>query len=44
MNPKPEELAKWVKREEIAKAVVFLASDEASGIMGQIVDVPGKLF
>lgn len=44
MKPSPEDLAKWVKREEIAKAVVFLASDEASGILGQIVEVPGKLF
>lgn len=44
MNPAPEELAKWVKREEVARAVVFLVSDEASGIMGQVVEVPGKLF
>ncbi len=44
MKPDPEQLAKWVRREEIAKAVVFLASDEASGIMGQIIEVPGKLF
>lgn len=44
MKPKPEDLAKWVKREEIASTVVFLASDEASGITGQTVDVPGKLL
>ncbi|MFN3920654.1 MAG: SDR family oxidoreductase, partial [Methylohalobius sp.] len=44
MKPSPEDLAKWVKREEIAKAVAFLASDEASGIQGQVVEVPGKLF
>jgi NAD(P)-dependent dehydrogenase (short-subunit alcohol dehydrogenase family) len=44
MKPKPEDLAKWVKREEIAKTVVFLASDDASGITGQTLDVPGKLI
>ena len=44
MKPKPEDLAKWVKREEIAKTVVFLASDDASGITGQTIDVPGKLL
>jgi NAD(P)-dependent dehydrogenase (short-subunit alcohol dehydrogenase family) len=44
MKPKPEDLAKWVKREEIANTVVFLASDEASGITGQTIDVPGKML
>lgn len=44
MKPSAEDLAKWVKREQIAKAVVFLASDEASGIAGQVIEVPGKLF
>lgn len=44
MQPKPEDLAKWVTRDEIAQTVVFLASDEASGITGQTVDVPGKLL
>lgn len=44
MKPSPEDLAKWVKREEIAKVVAFLVSDEASGIQGQVVEVPGKLF
>ena len=44
MKPKPEDLVKWVKREEIANTVVFLASDEASGITGQTIDVPGKLL
>jgi NAD(P)-dependent dehydrogenase (short-subunit alcohol dehydrogenase family) len=43
MQPKPEDLPRWPKREEIAAAVVFLASDEASGITGQIVEVPGRL-
>ncbi len=44
MKPKPEDLARWVKREEIARTVVFLASDDASGITGQTIDVPGKLL
>ncbi len=44
IKPKPEDLAKWVKREEIANTVVFLASDESSGITGQTIDVPGKLL
>ena len=43
MQPKPEDQARWPKREEIAAAVVFLASDEASGITGQIVEVPGRV-
>ncbi len=44
MQPKPEDLAKWVKRDEIAATVVFVASDEASGITGQVIEVPGKLL
>ncbi len=43
MQPKPEDQARWPKREEIAAAVVFLASDEASGVTGQIVEVPGRM-
>ena len=43
MQPKPEDQARWPKREEIAAAVVFLASDEASGITGQVVEVPGRV-
>ncbi len=43
MQPKPEDLARWPKREELAAAVVFLASDEASGITGQVVEIPGRL-
>ncbi|MEW6039885.1 MAG: hypothetical protein AB1648_16825 [Pseudomonadota bacterium] len=39
-----EELAKWVPREDVAKVAVFLASDDAHGIMGQTIDVPGRLF
>ena len=44
MQPNPEDLARWPKREEIAAAIVFLASDEASGITGQVVDVPGRML
>lgn len=44
MKPTPEELAKWVRREDVAKVVVFLASEDAHGIMGQTIDVPGRLF
>jgi NAD(P)-dependent dehydrogenase (short-subunit alcohol dehydrogenase family) len=44
MQPKPEDLARWPKREELAATVVFLASDEASGITGQVVAVPGRLL
>jgi len=43
MQPKPEDLPRWPKREEVAATVVFLASDEASGITGQVVGVPGRL-
>ena len=44
MQPKPEDQARWPRREEIAATVVFLASDEASGITGQVVDVPGRML
>ena len=43
MQPKPEDLPRWPRREELAAVVVFLASGEASGITGQIVEVPGRL-
>jgi NAD(P)-dependent dehydrogenase (short-subunit alcohol dehydrogenase family) len=43
MQPKPEDQARWPKREEIAAAVVFLASGAASGITGQVVEVPGRV-
>jgi NAD(P)-dependent dehydrogenase (short-subunit alcohol dehydrogenase family) len=39
MNPK--DLKRWVKREDIAAAVVFLASDAAEGITGQTIPVTG---
>lgn len=44
MQPKPEDLPRWPKREEIAAMVVFLASDEASGVTGQVIEVPGRML
>ncbi|HSH78980.1 MAG TPA: SDR family oxidoreductase [Herpetosiphonaceae bacterium] len=41
---KPEDTSRWAKREEIAEAVVFLASDAASGITGQVLAVPGRML
>jgi NAD(P)-dependent dehydrogenase (short-subunit alcohol dehydrogenase family) len=38
---KPKDTSKWAKRDEIADVVVFLASPEALGVTGQIVDVTG---
>ncbi|MBX5453426.1 MAG: SDR family oxidoreductase [Acidobacteriia bacterium] len=38
---KPKDLKRWVKREDIAEAVVFLASPAAAGITGQIIAVTG---
>ncbi len=38
----PEDTSPWAQREEIAEVVVFLASDAASGITGQVLAVPGR--
>ncbi len=38
---KPKDLAKWTRRRDIAQAVLFLASDAAAGITGQILPVAG---
>lgn len=43
MKPSPEELQKkWVSRDAVARAVLFLASDDAVGITGQVLTVAGK--
>ena len=38
---KPKDLKRWTKREDIAEAVVFLASPAAAGITGQVIGVTG---
>jgi NAD(P)-dependent dehydrogenase (short-subunit alcohol dehydrogenase family) len=38
---KPKDLKKWTKRQDIAQVVVFLASDAAAGIIGQVIPVMG---
>jgi NAD(P)-dependent dehydrogenase (short-subunit alcohol dehydrogenase family) len=38
---KPKDLKRWTKREDIAAAVVFLASPAAAGVTGQVVAVTG---
>ncbi|MGH8470619.1 MAG: SDR family NAD(P)-dependent oxidoreductase [Gammaproteobacteria bacterium] len=38
---KPKDLTKWVKREDVAQAVLFLASDAANGVTGQTLPVAG---
>ena len=38
---KPKDLKRWTKRDDIAEAVVFLASPAAAGITGQVIGVTG---
>ena len=38
---KPKDLKRWVKRRDIAQAVVFLASDASVGITGHVLPVTG---
>jgi NAD(P)-dependent dehydrogenase (short-subunit alcohol dehydrogenase family) len=38
---KPKDMKKWAKKEDIARAVVFLASDESAGVTGQTLAVTG---
>jgi NAD(P)-dependent dehydrogenase (short-subunit alcohol dehydrogenase family) len=39
---KPKDLKRWTKREDIAETVVFLASQAAAGITGQVIAVTGS--
>ncbi|MFI5461198.1 MAG: SDR family NAD(P)-dependent oxidoreductase [Isosphaerales bacterium] len=38
---KPKDLKRWTKREDIAETVVYLASQRAAGITGQVIAVTG---
>ncbi len=38
---KPKDMKKWARKEDVAHAVVFLASDAATGITGQTLAVTG---
>jgi NAD(P)-dependent dehydrogenase (short-subunit alcohol dehydrogenase family) len=39
---KPKDLKRWAKREDIAETVVFLVSQAAAGITGQVIAVTGR--
>jgi NAD(P)-dependent dehydrogenase (short-subunit alcohol dehydrogenase family) len=38
-----ENFSKWVKAEELAEVLLFLASDRSSGVTGSIIRVPGRV-
>ena len=38
---KPKDLKRWTKREDVAETVVYLASQRAAGITGQVIAVTG---
>ncbi len=38
---KPKDLKRWTRRDDVARTVVFLASDASAGITGQVVPVTG---
>ncbi|HWP34339.1 MAG TPA: SDR family NAD(P)-dependent oxidoreductase [Thermodesulfobacteriota bacterium] len=43
LQPSPEELRRrWVTREAVAQATLFLASDAAAGVTGQVLTVAGR--
>jgi len=38
---KPKDLKRWARRDDIARVVLFLASDAAAGVTGQVIPVTG---